>query len=84
VVGGQVRSAIVNTADQGVILRSNLSGVETDVNIVGAGRDDLNSATHARSGQPELRFGSVRLRPDADGDDLAVDAERPGGDRRDR
>jgi len=43
----QVRSAIVNTADEGVLLRSSGSGIQSDVNVIGAGRDDVNSATHA-------------------------------------
>jgi len=57
----QVRSAIVNTADQGVIQNSGATGPETDVNIVGAGRDDVNSATHAAVALDpvSVSFGSV-------------------------
>src|SRR5439155_9633551 len=43
----EVRSAIVNTADEGAVQNSSGSAVETDVNIVGAGRDDLNNAVRA-------------------------------------
>jgi hypothetical protein len=57
----QVRSAIVNTADQGVLLRSSGSGTQTDVNIIGAGRDDLNHAVHAAVALDpvSVSFGSV-------------------------
>ena len=57
----QVRSAIVNTADEGVIKNSNGSTVSTDVNLIGAGRDDVNSATHAAVALDpvSLSFGSV-------------------------
>ncbi|HEX6499889.1 MAG TPA: S8 family serine peptidase [Micromonosporaceae bacterium] len=43
----QIRSAIVNTADQGVLKNLKGSALETDVNIVGAGRDDVLSAVNA-------------------------------------
>jgi subtilisin family serine protease len=44
----QVRSAIVNTADQGVLKNSTAPvALATDVNIIGAGRDNLLSAVHA-------------------------------------
>jgi subtilisin family serine protease len=43
----QVRSAIVNQADEGVIKNSNGTTTSTDVNLIGAGRDNVNSATHA-------------------------------------
>ena len=43
----QVRSAIVNTADQGVLMKSSGSGFETDVNVAGAGRENLLSAVNA-------------------------------------
>lgn len=43
----QIRSAIVNTADQGVLKSSSASGLEADVNIVGAGRENLASAVSA-------------------------------------
>jgi subtilisin family serine protease len=43
----QVRSAIVNTADVGTLQRSNGTGLETDVNVIGAGRENLLSAVGA-------------------------------------
>jgi len=43
----EVRSAIVNTADQGVLKKSTSTTLETDVNIVGAGRENLLSAVNA-------------------------------------
>lgn len=44
----QVRSAIVNTADAGVLAKSDYSGaVEKNVNVTGAGRLNLDSATTA-------------------------------------
>jgi minor extracellular serine protease Vpr len=43
----QVRSAIVNTADQGVLLNSNAVTTATDPNLIGAGRDNLLSAVNA-------------------------------------
>jgi subtilisin family serine protease len=43
----QVRSAIVNTADQGVLKPSGPGASATDVNVVGAGRENLLSAVNA-------------------------------------
>jgi hypothetical protein len=43
----QVRSAIVNTADQGVLKPSGPGASATDVNIIGAGRENLLSAVKA-------------------------------------
>ncbi len=43
----QIRSAIVNTADQGVLKKSTSTALEKDVNIVGAGRENLLSAVNA-------------------------------------
>jgi subtilisin family serine protease len=43
----EVRSAIVNTADQGVLLNSNASGINTNVNIIGAGRANAFSSVNA-------------------------------------
>jgi minor extracellular serine protease Vpr len=43
----QVRSAIVNTADQSVLKKSTSTALETDVNITGAGRENLLSAVNA-------------------------------------
>lgn len=57
-----VRSAIVNTADQGVLKDSATgSTVVTDVNIVGAGRENLLSAVGARValGPVSTSFGST-------------------------
>jgi subtilisin family serine protease len=56
-----VRSAIVNTADQGVLLNSNGTTTATDPNIIGAGRDNLLSALNARVGLDpvSLSFGAV-------------------------
>ena len=42
----EVRSAIVNTADQ-TVKDPSTAGALTDVNAVGAGRENLNSAVHA-------------------------------------
>lgn len=58
----QVRSAIVNTADQGVLKKSsNASASETDVNIIGAGRDNLLSAVGAWAALDpvSVSFGAV-------------------------
>jgi minor extracellular serine protease Vpr len=44
----QIRSAIVNTADQGTLKRSTGTGVETGVNVIGAGRENLASAVAAK------------------------------------
>jgi subtilisin family serine protease len=57
----QVRSAIVNTADQGVIMNSNGTSIATAVNLIGAGRDDVNGATHAAVALDpvSVSFGSV-------------------------
>ncbi len=43
----QVRSAIVNTADLGVLKPSGPGASATDVNIIGAGRENLLSAVNA-------------------------------------
>jgi minor extracellular serine protease Vpr len=43
----QIRSAIVNTADQGVLKPSTPTSSATDVNIIGAGRENLFSAVNA-------------------------------------
>jgi minor extracellular serine protease Vpr len=58
----QVRSAIVNTASQGVLTSTaNGTTVETDVNIVGAGLGNLLDAVSARVavGPVSTSFGSV-------------------------
>jgi subtilisin family serine protease len=46
----QVRSAIVNTADQGVLKKSNGLSTETDLLITGAGRENVVSAFNAVAG----------------------------------
>ena len=43
----QIRSAIVNTADKGVLKKSTSTTLETDVNIIGSGRENLLSAVNA-------------------------------------
>jgi subtilisin family serine protease len=56
-----VRSAIVNTADSGV-LRDYLTGaLQNNVNIVGTGRENLFSAVNAKAGLDpvSLSFGAV-------------------------
>ncbi len=58
----QVRSAVVNTADQGVLTDSATgTQVVTDVNIVGAGRENLLSAVNAKVGLDPVSttFGAV-------------------------
>lgn len=58
----QVRSAIVNTADQGVLKDFQTgASIVTDANIVGAGRDNLLSAVNARAALDpvSLSFGAV-------------------------
>jgi minor extracellular serine protease Vpr len=57
----QIRSAIVNTADEGAVQNSAGTAVETDVNIIGAGRDNVDRATHAAVALDpvSVSFGSV-------------------------
>jgi subtilisin family serine protease len=57
----QVRSAIVNTADQGVLKASTGLAVATDPNLIGAGRDNVQSATNARVALDpvSISFGSI-------------------------
>jgi subtilisin family serine protease len=58
----EVRSAIVNTADQGVVKNFQTGTVVvTDANIVGAGRDNVLSALNARVALDpvSLSFGAV-------------------------
>jgi minor extracellular serine protease Vpr len=43
----QIRSAIVNTADQGVLKTFTGTATATDVNIIGSGRENLLSAVNA-------------------------------------
>jgi minor extracellular serine protease Vpr len=69
----QVRSAIVNTADQGV-LRDFQTGTQfvTDVNITGAGRENLLSAVNASAALDpvSVSFGAV---PSGSGQTLTFD-----------
>jgi minor extracellular serine protease Vpr len=57
----QVRSAIVNTADQGVLKKSSGSGFETNVFVIGAGRENLTSAVNAKVALDpvSVSFGAV-------------------------
>lgn len=57
----QVRSAIVNTAEQGTVTNIDSSAIQTDVNIVGAGQLDLDAAVAARAALAPVSttFGSV-------------------------
>jgi subtilisin family serine protease len=57
----EVRSAIVNTADQGVVKNSNATTIATDPNLIGAGRDNVLSALNARVALDpvSLSFGAV-------------------------
>lgn len=57
----QVRSAIVNTADQGVLKNYRSGAPETDVNVTGAGRENLLSAVNARLALDpvSVSFGAV-------------------------
>jgi minor extracellular serine protease Vpr len=58
----EVRSAIVNTADQGVVKDFQTgTAIVTDANIVGAGRDNVLSALNARVALDpvSLSFGAV-------------------------
>jgi subtilisin family serine protease len=43
----QVRSAIVNTADQGVLKKSGSTDLESDANVIGSGRENLLAAVSA-------------------------------------
>ncbi|MDE2160771.1 MAG: S8 family serine peptidase, partial [Burkholderiales bacterium] len=57
----QVRSAIVNSADQGVLKPAYAGASATDVNIVGSGRENLYAATGAALALApvSLSFGAV-------------------------
>ena len=57
----EIRSAIVNTADYGVIQKPDNSGVQNDVNIVGSGRENLDSAvtTDVVLNPVSVSFGAV-------------------------
>ena len=57
----QVRSAIVNTADQGVLKNFLTGALETDFNVTGAGRENLLSAVNAKVALDpvSVSFGAV-------------------------
>jgi minor extracellular serine protease Vpr len=57
----EVRSAVVNTADQGVLRNSAATGAETNVNTIGSGRANAFSATTARVALDpvSVSFGAV-------------------------
>jgi subtilisin family serine protease len=57
----QIRSAIVNTADQGVLKNAAATAITSDVNVIGAGRDNLLSAVGALAGLDPVStsFGSL-------------------------
>lgn len=57
----QIRSAIVNTADQGVLKNFRTAAPEADVNVTGAGRENLLSAVNAQVtlDPVSVSFGSV-------------------------
>ncbi len=57
----EIRSAIVNTADQGVLKNFAGTAIATDVNLIGAGRDDLLSAVNATAALDPVSttFGAV-------------------------
>jgi subtilisin family serine protease len=58
----QVRSAIVNTAREGVVTKyDDLAVLETDVNIVGTGLEDVDAALGAQAalGPVSVSFGAV-------------------------
>lgn len=69
---GEVRSAIVNTADQGVLKKSTSTALEKDVNIIGAGRENLWSAVNAvvALDPVSISFGAV---PSGSGQTLTFD-----------
>ncbi len=68
----EVRSAIVNTADQGVLKKSTGPGLESDVNIIGAGRENLLAAVNAgvALSPVSVSFGAV---PSGAGQTLTFD-----------
>jgi minor extracellular serine protease Vpr len=57
----QIRSAIVNTADEGVLKKASSGALETDVNIIGSGLDDLFNAVNAIAAidPVSVSFGAV-------------------------
>jgi minor extracellular serine protease Vpr len=57
----QVRSAVVNTADQNVLKQSTSTTEETNVFVIGAGRENLTSAVNAKVALDpvSVSFGAV-------------------------
>ena len=57
----EVRSAIVNTADQNVLKNFSTGNPESDVNVIGTGRENLASAVAARAALDpvSVSFGAV-------------------------
>jgi subtilisin family serine protease len=57
----QIRSAVVNTADRGVLRNYRTGALESNVNIEGAGRENLASAVAAQVGLDpvSVSFGAV-------------------------
>ena len=57
----QIRSAVVNTADRGVLRNFTTGALESNVNIEGAGRENLASAVNAQVGLDpvSVSFGAV-------------------------
>lgn len=70
----EVRSAIVNTADQGVLKRFDTGAIVTDPLVGGAGRENLLSAVNARVALDpvSVSFGAV---PSGSGQTRTVDVE---------
>lgn len=70
----QVRSAIVNAADQGVLKKTTSTALEPDVLVIGAGREDLLAAVQARAALDpvSVSFGAV---PSGAGQTLAFDVQ---------
>jgi len=70
----QVRSAIVNTADQGTLKRSAGAGLETNVNVIGAGRENLEAAVQAKVALDpvSVSFGAI---PSGSGQTQAFDVQ---------
>jgi subtilisin family serine protease len=58
---GQIRSAVVNTAARGVLRNYATGALESNVNIEGAGRENLQSAVNAQVGLDpvSISFGAV-------------------------
>ena len=70
----QIRSAIVNTADQGTLKKSSGTGLETNVNIIGAGRENLLAAVEAKVALDpvSVSFGAI---PSGSGQTQTLDVQ---------